>query len=58
MIGNQTRQPERLLNGSLLSAMQEAEKLGAKYFEVWSADLANNALKNEIATFSSTLQQD
>ena len=58
MIGNQTRQPERLLNGSLLSAMQEAEELGAKYFEVWSADLANTALKHEIATFSSTLKQD
>lgn len=58
LIGNQTRQPERLLNGSLLSAMQEAEKLGARYFEVWSADLANHALQGEIATFSSTLQQD
>ena len=58
MIGNQSKQPERLLNGSLLSAMQEAEKLGAKYFEVWSADLANHALENEIATFSRSLQQD
>lgn len=58
LIGNQTRQPERLLNGSLLSAMREAEKLGARYFEVWSADLANHALQGEIATFSSTLQQD
>mgnify|MGYP001404718863 CR=1 FL=1 len=58
MIGNQTRQPERLLNGSLLSAMREAEKLGARYFEVWSADLANHALQGEIVTFSSTLQQD
>ena len=58
MIGNQTRQPERLLNGSLLSAMREAEKLGARYFEVWSAVLANHALQGEIVTFSSTLQQD
>lgn len=58
MIGNQSRQPERLLDGSLMSAMQEAETLGAKYFEIWSADLANDALKNEIAAFSSTLQQD
>lgn len=58
MIGNQTKQPERLLDGSLLNAMHAAQKLGARYFEVWSADLANTALQNDLATFSRTLKQD
>lgn len=57
MIGNQTRQPDRLMNGSLIGAMEAARELGARYFEVWSADLNNTALTRDIASFNDSLQE-
>lgn len=56
MIGNQTRQPERLLDGSLMSSMAVAEQMGARYFEVWSADLRNAELSADLASFSLELK--
>jgi hypothetical protein len=53
LIGNQTRQPDRLLNGSLSSAMAAAQSMGAKYYEVWDVDVRNPALLTTLEAFSS-----
>jgi hypothetical protein len=41
MIGNESRQPERFASGGLRAAVDQAMHWGARYFEVWRADVIN-----------------
>lgn len=51
IIGNETRQSDRLLDGSLIKTMQVAHEKGGQYFEVWDIDLKNQALTNSLQQF-------
>ncbi|MEP2652228.1 MAG: beta-galactosidase [Paraglaciecola sp.] len=52
IIGNQTRQPNRLFEGDLIKTMQQAQSLGVNYFEVWDIDLRNDSLRPKLVNFN------
>lgn len=47
LIGNETDQPERLLNGSVVDAIEWGLAHGSRYFEVWGVDVQNASLTRE-----------
>ena len=57
LIGNQTRQPERLLKGSVNETIDAGMELGAKYFEVWDVDVRNRELKASLTNIAGQLNK-
>lgn len=56
IIGNQTRQPNRLFEGDLIKTMEQAKSLGVNYFEVWDVDLRNDKLRPQLNKFNTQYQ--
>lgn len=55
LIGNETGQPERLLNGSVVDAIEWGRARGAHYFELWGIDVRNESLWPEFERIAAEL---
>lgn len=54
LIGNEKRQPRRLLDGSAKRTVQQAYEMGARYFEVWDVDLKDQQIRGRITDYLKT----
>lgn len=52
LIANETRQAQRLGPGGLLGAIQSGFDHGARYFEVWEADIRNSRFDDDLLRIS------
>jgi hypothetical protein len=56
MIGNQSNQAERF-NGGLRGAVDQGMSWGARYYEIWKADVVNSALHPTLKELATRVQQ-